>query len=140
MSTRSTSPDVEVPEISLPRFILDRGNERGTAVPLMGPADHGGASPLMGPATAGTVTPLMGPAVPDTVTSLMGPAESRHDDLAHGSRRPGHGHAADVPKLVMPRAEDSMPQPPTAPQQNPVRQPVTAENDDRPVLHRTMQR
>ena len=59
MNTRSPYPDVEVPEISLPRFILDRADERGTAVPLMGPADHGSATPLMGPAGAGTVTPLM---------------------------------------------------------------------------------
>ena len=109
MSTRSTYPDVEVPEISLPRFILDRGNERGTAVPLMGPADHGGASPLMGPATAGTVTPLMGPAAPATVTPLMGPPDRGTMISLMGPRRPGHGHAADVPKLVMPRAEDSMP-------------------------------
>jgi hypothetical protein len=67
MSTRSPYPDVEVPEISLPRFVLDRSDERGAAVPLMGPADHGRASPLMGPAAAGTVTPLMGPADPATV-------------------------------------------------------------------------
>ena len=50
MNTRSPYPDVEVPEISLPRFVLDRADERGAAVPLMGPADHGSASPLMGPA------------------------------------------------------------------------------------------
>ena len=56
MNTRSPYPDVEVPEISLPRFVLDRADERGAAVPLMGPADHGSASPLMGPATAGTIT------------------------------------------------------------------------------------
>ena len=74
MNTRSPYPDVEVPEISLPRFILDRADERGTAVPLMGPADHGSASPVMGPATAGTITPLMGPATPATVTPLLGPA------------------------------------------------------------------
>ena len=97
MNTRSTYPDVQVPEISPPRFILDRGDERGTAVPLMGPADPGAASPLMGPAAAGTVTPLMGPAVPATVTPLMGPAIA-DDDLTHGYRRPGHGHAADVPQ------------------------------------------
>jgi hypothetical protein len=75
MSTRSPYPYVEIPEISLPRFVLDRSGERGAAVPLMGPADHGSASPLMGPAAAGTVTPLMGPAGPATVTPLMGPAD-----------------------------------------------------------------
>ena len=66
MNTRSPYPDVEVPEISLPRFILDRVDERRTAVPLTAPADHGSASPLMGPATAGTITALMGPANTDT--------------------------------------------------------------------------
>ena len=38
MNTRNPYPDVEVPEISLPRSVLDRADERGTAVPLMGPA------------------------------------------------------------------------------------------------------
>jgi hypothetical protein len=71
MNTRSPYPDVEVPEICLPRFVPDRADERGAAVPLMGPADHGSASPLMG---AGTITPLMGPAAPATVTPLLGPA------------------------------------------------------------------
>ncbi len=75
MNTRSPYPDAEVPEISQPRFVLDRSDERGAAVPLMGPADHGSASPLMGPAAAGTGTPLMGPAAPATVTPLMGPAD-----------------------------------------------------------------
>jgi hypothetical protein len=75
MNTRSPYPDVEVPEISPPGFVLDRSGERGAAVPLMGPADHGSASPLMGPATTGTVTPLMGPADPATVTPLLGPAD-----------------------------------------------------------------
>ncbi len=75
MNTRSPYPDVEVPEISLPRFVLDRADERGAAVPLMGPADPGTATPLMGPATAGTITPLMGPAAPATVTPLLGPAD-----------------------------------------------------------------
>ena len=75
MNTRSPYPDAEVPEVSLPRFVLDRSDERGAAVPLMGPADHGSASPLMGPAAAGTVTPLMGPAVQATVTPLLGPAD-----------------------------------------------------------------
>jgi hypothetical protein len=74
MSTRSPYPDVEIPEISLPRFVLDRSDERGAAVPLMGPADHGSASPLMGPADPATVTPLMGPADRGTMVSLMGPA------------------------------------------------------------------
>ena len=50
MNTRSPYPDTEVPEISQPRFVLDRSDERGAAVPLMGPADHGSATPLMGPA------------------------------------------------------------------------------------------
>ena len=75
MNTRSPYPDVEVPEISPPEFVLDRADERGAAVPLMGPADHGSASPLMGPATAGTITPLLGPADPATVTPLLGPAD-----------------------------------------------------------------
>ena len=64
MNTRSPYPVAEVPEISQPRFVLDRADERGAAVPLMGPADPGAATPLMGPATAGTMTPLMGPAAP----------------------------------------------------------------------------
>jgi hypothetical protein len=75
MNPRSPYPDVEVPEISLPRFILDRAGVRGTAVPLMGPADPGTATPLMGPATTVTTTPLMGPAAPATVTPLLGPAD-----------------------------------------------------------------
>jgi hypothetical protein len=49
MSTRSPYPDVEVPEICLPRFVVDRAGERGAAVPLMGPADPGTATPLMLP-------------------------------------------------------------------------------------------
>jgi hypothetical protein len=68
MNTRSPYPDAEVPEISQPRFVLDRADERGAAVPLMGPADPGTATPQMGPATAGTITALMGPAAPATVT------------------------------------------------------------------------
>jgi hypothetical protein len=75
MNTRSPYPDVEVPEISRPRFVLDRTGERGAAVPLMGPADHSSASPLMGPAAAGTITPLMGPAAPATATPLLGSAD-----------------------------------------------------------------
>ena len=49
MNTRSPYPDVKVPEISLPRFVPDRADERGAAVPLMGPADPGTATPLMLP-------------------------------------------------------------------------------------------
>ena len=75
MNTRSLYPDAEVAEISQPRFVLDRADERGAAVPLMGPADPGTATPLMGPATTGTITPLMGPAAPATVTPLLGPAD-----------------------------------------------------------------
>ncbi len=89
MNTRSAYPDVEVPEISLPRSVLDRADERGTAVPLMGPADHGSARPLMGPATAGTTTPLMGPAAPATVTPLMGPADRGTMLLVMGPADPG---------------------------------------------------
>ena len=75
MNTRSPYPDVEVPEISLPRLVLDQAGERGATVPLMGPADPGTATPLMGPVAAGTITPLMGPAAPATVTPLLGPAD-----------------------------------------------------------------
>ena len=75
MNTRSPYPDVEVPEISLPRSVLDRAGERGAAVPLMGPADPGTATPLMGPAAPATVTPLMGPADRGTMVSLIGPAD-----------------------------------------------------------------
>jgi hypothetical protein len=75
MNTRSPYPDAEVPEISQPRFVLGRAGERGPAVPLMGPADHGSASLLMGPAAAGTVTPLLGPADRGTMVSPMGPAD-----------------------------------------------------------------
>ena len=75
MNPRSPYPDVEVPEISLPRFILDRAGVRGAAVPLMGPADPGTATPLMGPAAPATVTPLLGPADRGTMVSLMGPAD-----------------------------------------------------------------
>jgi hypothetical protein len=53
MSTRSPYPDVEVPEISLPRFVLDRSGQRGAVVPLMGPADRGTMVSLMGPADPG---------------------------------------------------------------------------------------
>jgi hypothetical protein len=61
MNTRSPYPDVEVPEISLPRFIHDRAVDRGTTVSLMGPADRGTTVSLMGPADPGTATPLMLP-------------------------------------------------------------------------------
>ena len=76
MNTRSPYPDAEVAEISQPRFVLDRSDERDAAVPLMGPADHGNASPLMGPADPATVTPLLGPADRGTMVSLMGPADT----------------------------------------------------------------
>jgi hypothetical protein len=76
MNTRSPYLDIEVPEIPQPRLIPGRADERGAAVPLMGPADHGSVSPLMGLAAAGTTTPLMGPAAPATVTPLLGPADS----------------------------------------------------------------
>jgi hypothetical protein len=39
--------EIEIPEISPP--VLDRADERGAAVPLMGPADPGTATPLMLP-------------------------------------------------------------------------------------------
>jgi len=61
MNTWSPYPDVEVPEISLPRFVLGRADERGAAVPLMGPADRGMMVSFMGPADPGTATPLMLP-------------------------------------------------------------------------------
>jgi len=61
MNTRSPYPVAEVPEISQPRFVLDRGDERGAAVPLLGPADPGTMVSLMGPADPGTATPLMLP-------------------------------------------------------------------------------
>jgi hypothetical protein len=61
MNTRSQYPDVEIPDIPLPGFALDRADERGAAVPLMGPADPATVTPLMGPADPGTATPLMLP-------------------------------------------------------------------------------
>ena len=36
MNTRSPYPDAEVPEISQPRFILDRSGERGCSGPTYG--------------------------------------------------------------------------------------------------------
>jgi hypothetical protein len=47
MNTRSPYPDVEIPDISLPGLVPGRADERGAAVPLMGPADP--ATPLMLP-------------------------------------------------------------------------------------------
>ena len=64
MNTRSPYPDIEVPEISLPRFVLDRTDEPGAAVPLMGPADRGTMASLMGPADPGTAMSLMLPRRP----------------------------------------------------------------------------
>ena len=49
MNTRSPYPDVEVPEISLPRSMPDRAAERCATVPLMGPTDPGTAKPVMLP-------------------------------------------------------------------------------------------
>jgi len=49
MDTRTAYPDLEVPEFSLPGYVLDRADEPGAAVPLMGPADPGTATPLMRP-------------------------------------------------------------------------------------------
>src|SRR5260370_14291133 len=98
MNTRSPYPDAEVPEISQPRFVLDRSDERGPAVPLMGPADHRSASPLMGPAAPGTVTPLMGPATPATATPLLGPA----DRGTMRSRRGPSYPATPTPLLLPP--------------------------------------
>ena len=74
MNTRSPYPDVEVPDISPPEFVLDRADVRGAAVPLMGPADHGSAGPLMDPADRGTMVSLMGPADPGTASPLMLPS------------------------------------------------------------------
>jgi hypothetical protein len=73
MNTRSPYPDIEVPEISLPRFVLDRTDERGAAVPLMGPATAATDTPLLGPADRGTIVSLTGPADPGTATPLMLP-------------------------------------------------------------------
>ena len=49
MNTRSPYPVAEVPEISQPRFVLDRADELGAAAPLMGSADPGTATSLMLP-------------------------------------------------------------------------------------------
>jgi hypothetical protein len=61
MNIRSPYRAAEGPEISEPRFVLDRADKRGAAVPLMGPADRGTMVSLMGPADPGTATPLMLP-------------------------------------------------------------------------------
>ena len=74
MNTRSPYPDLEVPEISAPTFARDRAGQRGTAAPLMGPADHGNGSTLMGPVNPATIVSLMGPADPGTATPLMLPS------------------------------------------------------------------
>src|SRR5271165_3969044 len=74
MSIRNPYPDVEVPEIALHGFVLERSDRRGAAVPLMGPTDPSTAIPLVGPAAPGTAVPLMGPADPGTATPLMGPS------------------------------------------------------------------
>jgi hypothetical protein len=97
MNTRSPYPDVEVPEISPPRIILDRASERGTAVPLMGPADHSSATPLMGAAAAGTTTPLLGPAAPATVTPLLGPADRGTTVSLMGPADPGTATPLTLP-------------------------------------------
>ena len=75
MNTQSPYPDVEIPDISLPGFVLDRADERGAAVPLMGPAGPATVTPLLGPADPATVTPLLGPADRGTMVPLMGPAD-----------------------------------------------------------------
>jgi hypothetical protein len=55
MNTRSAYPDLEIPEISLPGFVLDRADEPGAPVPLMGPADRGSGSPLTGLAASAAI-------------------------------------------------------------------------------------
>ena len=105
MNTRSPYPDIEVAEASLPRFVLDRADERGAAVPLMGPADHGRASPLMGPATAGGITPLLGPAVPATVTPLLGPADRGTMIWLMGPADPGTATPLMLSTPVTPRPD-----------------------------------
>ena len=72
MNTRSPYSDVEIPDIPLPGFVLDRADDRGAAVPLMGPADPATVIPLMGPADPANVTPLTGLADRGTMVSLMG--------------------------------------------------------------------
>ena len=96
MNTQSPYSDVEIPEISLLRFILDPGGERGTAAPLMGPADPGSTIPLMGPATAGSIARL--PIAPELrALSRLGPYTSCRADSA--GRQVNHrvDAAGDVP-------------------------------------------
>jgi hypothetical protein len=52
MNARSPYPDVEIPDIPLPGFVPDRGDERGAAVPLMGPADPAAVTRCWAPPTA----------------------------------------------------------------------------------------
>jgi hypothetical protein len=73
--TRTPYADVDIPEISAPRIVLDRTDKHHAAVPLMGAADPGRASLLAGPAAAGTIVTLMGPAAPAAITPLLGPAD-----------------------------------------------------------------
>ena len=74
MSIRTAYPDIEVAEISTPRFTPRQAGERGAAVPLMGPADRGTAAPLMGPADPPNVVSVMGPADRGSATPVMCPA------------------------------------------------------------------
>jgi hypothetical protein len=53
--------EIEIPETTPPRLVLDRAGKRRAAVPLMGPADRGTTVSLMGPADPGTATPLTRP-------------------------------------------------------------------------------
>jgi hypothetical protein len=77
-----------------PGSSFDRSDERGAAVPLMGPADHGSASPLMGPAAAGTVTPLTGPADRGAMVSLVSQEPVEEGETAGlADRRPLPGSA-----------------------------------------------
>ncbi len=83
MNTRSPHTDTKVPEISQPRFILDRADERGTAVPLVGPANAGTTTQMMGPADPGTVTPLMFP------KPVMPRADRKTDRISRAGTPPG---------------------------------------------------
>jgi hypothetical protein len=98
MNTRSPYLDIEVPEISRPRLVLDRPDGPDAAVPLLGPADRGSASPLTGLAAAGTSTPLMGPAAPASVTPLLGPA-----DRGPMVSLMGHADPGTATPLMLPR-------------------------------------
>jgi hypothetical protein len=53
--------ETEVLETTPPRSTIDRADEPGAALPLMGLADPGTVTPLMGPADPGPVAPLMLP-------------------------------------------------------------------------------